>query len=357
MVNRERLVFSIGILRHFINGSLGIDRDAHDVTGFELAEPLLGAAAHNTYVETVSDKADTLHLRIKESLHGMTLHSYMDYMKRLSAKLEWKDNKNVILAFDYTDEDFYGETTGFHIHGWTGEHGIKGKFKFLTCSIVGRDGPEKVPLLSVPIPVGHYKSHTIAYCLDKIKPLVGGISLVLFDRGFYDKDLMHELSQQDYPYLIFVPKNNQVKCQLAAMKANERKKEVYDFEFSKNKTTVRGSTIQAFLKSIYSKSLEKSIDWAFATNVPDIDIDALIGTYKQRWNIETGFRVQDEARIRSKTTDMLVRYFLFVFEQVLQTQWACFYKSEAGFKQFIIEMHETCSSLVADPKWKKHGKA
>ena len=45
MINRERLVFSIGILRHFIDGSLGINGPLRSVTGFELSEaPPCGAA-------------------------------------------------------------------------------------------------------------------------------------------------------------------------------------------------------------------------------------------------------------------------------------------------------------------------
>ena len=99
-MNRNRLVFSIGILRHFINDSLGLEKPKQSVTGFELNEVLLDAAAYNTYVETVSDKTDTLYLRIKESITSMTTYSYLDYIRRLSEKFDWKEKK-FILAFDY----------------------------------------------------------------------------------------------------------------------------------------------------------------------------------------------------------------------------------------------------------------
>ena len=52
---------------------------------------------------------------------------------------------------------------------------------------------------------------------------------------------------------------------------------------------------------------------------------------------------------------MKVRYFLFVFQQMLQTQWVCFFKNEASFKEFVIEMHNVCKDLVAHPK-KSYGK-
>lgn len=134
-MKHEQLSLSIAILRHFIDGSLGTNRESYSITGFELSESLLDATAYNTYVETVGNKADTLYLRLKEGVTEMSTYSYLDYISRLSKKFNWIE-KEFILAFDYTEEDFYGDVQGFDIHGWTGEHGVTGKFKFLTCSIV-----------------------------------------------------------------------------------------------------------------------------------------------------------------------------------------------------------------------------
>src|SRR3989339_1236982 len=193
-MKHEQLSLSIAILRHFIDGSLGTSRESHAVTGFELSESLLDAAAYNTYVETVGNKADTLYLRLKEGITEMPTYAYLDYISRLSKKFNWLE-KEVILAFDYTDEDFYGEVQGFDIHGWTGKDAVTGHFKFLTCSIISDDIPEKIPLISIPIKIGNYKSQTIIYCLSLIKDYIGKIKLILFDRGFYNNDLMFELTK------------------------------------------------------------------------------------------------------------------------------------------------------------------
>ena len=67
-------------------------------------------------------------------------------------------------------------------------------------------------------------------------------------------------------------------------------------------------------------------------------LENLVVTYKQRWQIETDFRVQDEARIKCKSKEIKIRYFLFLYELMLQAIWACFYKKEASFKEFIIEL-------------------
>ena len=106
MINETKLMFDLGILKHFINNSLGLSYEKHSVTGFELIVPLLESAAYNTYIETVSNKAKTLYLRSKKSLISMMKHAYLNYIKRISEKFEL-NKKSVILAFDYTDEYFY----------------------------------------------------------------------------------------------------------------------------------------------------------------------------------------------------------------------------------------------------------
>lgn len=353
-MNLERLAFSIGILRHFINDSLGLSRENNTITGFELAESLLDASAYNTYIETVGNKADIFYLRTKEGLTEMVTYSYLDYIKRLSQKFDWK-NKSMVLAFDYTDEEFYGDVQGIDIHGWTGKEGVTGKFKFLTCSIISDDVPEKIPLISIPISIGHYKSYAITHCLSLIKQHIGNIQLILFDRGFYDKDLMYELKKSGYPYLIFAPKQKDKQEILFPLEKEEHIAIIYDFTVNKGKTKYKGETYLAFLKEIYDPKSDRGYDWVFATNVEEVALSDIVDTYKKRWRIETGFRVQDEAEIKCKSKEMKIRYFLFMFQQMLQTQWICFYKKEVSFKEFIIEMHKTCKELVANPN-KKHGK-
>src|SRR3989344_4483826 len=335
-MNEDKLVFSLKMIKKFINYSLGLSDDKYKITGYNLLPHVMGASAHNAYIETIGDKADTLYRRIKESPISMTTHAYLNYIKRLSAKLKLNE-KEVVLAFYYTDEDFYGEVQWFDIHGWTGKDAVTGHFKFLTCSIISDDIPEKIPLISIPIKIGNYKSQTIIYCLSLIKDYIGKIKLILFDRGFYNNDLMFELTKLKYPYLIFVPKRKEYKQFFEEL---EEKKTlfVHDYTVNKNMSNFEGETYLAFLKQIYDPKSDKNYDWIFSTNVEKIALGDILKQYKKRWRIETQFRVQDEARIKCKSKEMKIRYFLFLFEQILQVQWICFHKEESSFKEFLIAM-------------------
>jgi hypothetical protein len=349
LVNEDSLVSFNRVLKHFIDNCLGLDSIKNSVNGFHLVEPLLSAAAYNTYIETVSDKSDTIYLRCKYGLTEMVTYSYIESIKRLSRKFCW-NGKEVVLAFDYTEEDFYGDVQGLDIHGWKCEKGVTGKFKFLTCSIVSDEIPEKIPLISVPIQMGHYKSHTIIYCLNLIKNYIGEIKLILFDRGFYDKDLMYELSNNKFPYLIFVPKQKDKKEILYPMAKGEQLAIIHNFDVNKDKSKFKGETFLSFLKEFYDPKSEKNYDRVFATNVEEITLTNLIKIYKKRWRIETAFRVQDEARIKCKSKDMKIRYFLFMFQQMLQTQWVCFFKNEVSFKEFLITNNNLAKKLTLKPK-------
>ena len=349
MINPDKLISNIRSLKYFINHSLGVSPSTHEVSGFELSHCIIEAATCNTYIETVCNKADTFYSRIKDALSEMTTYSYLDQIEYLSKKFDWK-NKEFVLAFDYTDEEFYGDVQGLDIHGWKKSSAITGKFKFLTCSIVSDDIPQKIPLLSLPIQIGHYKSYVISHVLSLINPHIGKIKLILFDRGFYDKDLMYELIHLDYPYLIFVPKHPDKKGILFPMEEGEKFTVIWDSEVKKDKTKYSFEFYLTFMKQIYSKRADAYFDWVFATNIDTISLDELIKTYRKRWRIETGFRVQDEAKIKCKSKEMKIRYFLFMFEQMLQTQWMCFYKEEVSFKKFLIEMNNQAKEFVKKPK-------
>jgi hypothetical protein len=345
-MNEDKLIFGAKVLKHFVNNALGLDYEHYEITGYELLYPLMDASSHYTYVETVSDKADTLYRRTKESLINMMLYSYLNYIRRVSEKLELSQEE-VILAFDYTDEDFYGDVQGLDIHGWTGKDAVTGHFKFLTCSIVSKNAPYKIPLISVPIHMGHIKSQVILYCISQIKNYVGKIRLLLFDKQFIDNDLMYELTQHKYQFLML---GKRTKENVWFFKQLEEEKTILvkEYEVNKNFSKYEGENYVIFLKGIFDPRSEKNLDWIFITNSEKVALDELIKEYKQRWGIEIQFKIEDEALIKCKSKEMKVRYFLFLFEQMLHVMWACFYKEEGSFKEFIIAMTNVSN------KWTKN---
>jgi len=348
-LSEARLFRTLKTLDTFVDRALQLPYKGPTLSGFHYNRDLLKAAVANTYIETVGNRADSLHLAIKNVPTSNVVWQYRMTVERLGTRFDLS-NKNVVLAFDYTEEDFYGDVQGFWIHGYTGEHGVTGKFKFLTCAIINSDIPQKIPLISVPVHLGHNMATTVTWCLALVKPLVNSINLTVFDRGFFSKDLMLTLTHAEVPYLIFAPKSENIKKEIESMDIGERKQVQYALQVKKEKTVFRGETTLALLKQVFDKKSEKSFDWAFATNQESIDLEYVVPTYKKRWRIETGFRIQDEARISSKSKDPRIRFFYFAYEQVLQLLWIVLYKDEVSFKQFLLEMYELCAARYKEPR-------
>ena len=212
-LSEARLFRTLKTLDTFVDRALQLPYKGPTLSGFHYNRDLLKAAVANTYIETVGNRADSLHLAIKNVPTSNVVWQYRMTVERLGTRFDLS-NKNVVLAFDYTEEDFYGDVQGFWIHGYTREHGVTGKFKFLTCAIINSDIPQKIPLISVPVHLGHNMAATVTWCLALVKPLVNSINLTVFDRGFFSKDLMLTLTHAEVPYLIFAPKSENIKKEI-----------------------------------------------------------------------------------------------------------------------------------------------
>lgn len=349
-INPDRLQSTVRGLEHFVDGCLGLERKDQTLGGLEYTLDLLEAAYANSYVETVGEHADSLHNAIKTTHPERVVDAYLARAARVGARCDLAE-KTVVLAFDHTEEDYYGKLESPYLHAWTGEDAVTGKWRFLTAAIVNHRASEpeapRVPILSIPTPVGTTTAREVGFLIRRIRPVVGGIALSLFDRGFYHLELMRTLDQDlGVPYLIFAPRTELTRREFDAMTQGERKAIVHEFRVRKDKTQVPGQTTLALLKQIYSKRFDKGFDWVFATNQETIDLAAIIPDYTARWGIETGFRVQDEAHVRSRSKEPIVRYFHFAFEQALQFSWGALYKAEAPYKAFLKQLIDASRQRV-----------
>ena len=68
----------------------------------------------------------------------------------------------------------------------------------------------------------------------------------------------------------------------------------------------------------------KKYDWIFATNLSLKSAESYVKRYKKRWGIETVYRVTDDIRIFTTSTNHIVRYFLFMFTCFVYNVWKFF---------------------------------
>ncbi len=340
-------------LGRFLDNALHTKPFSDTLGGFHYNRELLRAATMNTYVETVGNRANSLYTAIHKTTLKDIADAYVEVISVITRHVNLS-SKHVMLAYDYTEEDFYGELSNTWIHGWTGEHGVTGKFKFLSCNVVNDD--LMMPLFSIPAQMGNGAAHDIEYIDQRIQEnrILGNIDLSLFDRGLYSKEVMYRLNERNRPYLILVPKNPSIKAEFETMKIDEMKGIETLFSFYENSHKKESSMYLNFIKGVFNRKTESYLDWCFATSLKDIELGSMIGTYKKRWRIETGFRVQDEATIKTKSVDIRTRYLLFAYQQLLQTHWTLFFKDNGvSFKRYLIELSDVCNRLVEKAERKR----
>jgi len=112
--------------------------------------------------------------------------------------------------------------------------------------------------------MGNDMPEEVSSIIDSLVKMFGHIDLLLFDEGFYSKDLMMKPNSLAIDYLIFVPMNPQVKDQFTAMYRGEKQIMLHEFSPYKEAKKIGDSVHLAFLKQIFDHRTEENYDWCFA---------------------------------------------------------------------------------------------
>ena len=273
-----------------------------------LMQSIIEAGRTISYVETLSpSKTDKFHLSIKGSDKRLFMREFEKVVRFAIAKLKLK---RVKIAFD-TTEDLTWMKDNYNLRPSAYDKHLP-TWQYLNVSIVE---PHFIPLMSIPYTMLNDLDSLVIDLLNYAKTLPITVDLVLFDRGFYHAHLIDYLEGRNrgysWPYLMLVPENQKVKEYIE--QTDTFNSFNHKFKYSKDKGTWKPSTIIIVFR------IDEKTCWCYATNQrPSL---LLIREYKKRWNIETGFRIHDEARIKSKSRYSLIRFFYHLLGMLLIILW------------------------------------
>ena len=282
---------------------------------------------------------ERLNLRIKNSYEECIRDAYFSIIKKL---VKYKRFGKITIAIDITEEMFYGKTRSFYIfHSGKKAEDNTAEFHYIVASIANKKEEEKIPIMALPVTLGANKAKLVSQLLDFCLSLFR-VSLVLLDRGFASAEVIVALKEKKLNYLILAKKYESMRCMLEAVE----KICILDHEmvYHANKTKYKVKTNLVLIKDI------DGYDWCFYTNLRLSDALRYVITYKQRWRIETNFRVEDEAKIKSKSINPIIRYFYFMFSLLMHTLWLLFSR-EIPFKRFLIQTYEILFCELLGVEW------
>src|SRR3989339_516947 len=113
------------------------------------------------------------------------------------------------------------------------------------------------------------------------------------------------------PYFILIPKKGKIKD--FANKTQSLNYFEHSIKYNKESSVWKART------TIIARRVDDKTCWCYITNQkPSL---LLVKEYSKRWNIETGFRIHDEARIKSKSKNNLIRFFYHLIGMLLVILW------------------------------------
>jgi len=334
------------IIKRFIDKCLSLARLGAEWLN-KLITSIVEAARTESYIETVSpSQSDSLHKEIKWNDTRTFMNEYESIVRLAIPKLNLK-NKHVKLGVDVTEDLTWTEHGSGNTRPSThkGQHHI-GSWQYLNISIIK---PFFLPLMSIPYRQIDDLDTLVIKLLEYVKTLPIIVDLVLFDRGFYHAYLINCLNGcrggKAWPFLIFAKKTNVVKGYIYQT-------DIFDWfdhtmEYTRDKSTWRTKTTIVVWKP--DPKVHPDVAWPFVTNQKPTQ--KLLDTYPKRWGHESGFRVHDEARIKSKSSHPLIRFFYHLLGMVMIILWRIqsVRKKHVVFKRYLKAVEHKYAELVLIP--------
>ena len=214
------------------------------------------------------------------------------------------------IAIDFHHIPFYGDKNTPLIRGMKPKNGTSWGYEYCTLDIIGDD---KLTLYVIPISALK-KNFTILVELlfKRLEEMNVKIGTVYLDKEFCNDDTISVLTKLKIDFVIACKSNKKIKKELEKFKKeNGHKPAVFEYNFNENGTKFNLVAVPhekkeyiLFATNKDVKSIEK-----FEKSIPE--------EYRKRWNIETGYRVKNEFKIRTCTKSPVARTLFFLIQCTL----------------------------------------
>ena len=214
------------------------------------------------------------------------------------------------VAIDFHHVPFCGDKNTPLIRGMKPKSGTSWGYEYCTLDIIGDD---KLTLDVIPISALK-KDYSILMELlfKRLETMSVKIGTVYLDKEFCNDDAISALAKLKINFIIACKLNKKIKMKLENFKKeNGHKSTVFEYHFNENGTKF----------NLVAVPHEKKEYILFATNKDVKSIEefekSIPEEYKKRWNIETGYRVKNDFKIRTCTKSPVARTLFFIIQCTL----------------------------------------
>jgi hypothetical protein len=214
------------------------------------------------------------------------------------------------IAIDFHHIPFCGDKNTPLIRGMKPKNGTSWGFEYLTMDIIGEN---KLTLDVIPISALK-KDFTILIELlfKRLEEMNVKIGTVYLDKEFCNDDTISVLTKLKINFVIACKTNKKIKKELENFKKeNGHKPTFFEYNFNENGTKFNLVAVPHEKKEYILFSTNKDVESIeeFEKSIPE--------EYRKRWNIETGYRVKNEFKIRTCTKSPVARTLFFLIQCAL----------------------------------------
>ena len=216
--------------------------------------------------------------------------------------------KPLIVAMDWHDEMYYGDSGTEGITGTRNSRGTNYAYEYVTASIVvkGMRFVIAVEPVSDRIILG-----MVSGLLEIVRSVGIGIGMLLMDGGFFSIDAINYLIRAGVPFIMHAPKLRN------ACGPNETD-ELYTTRSHRRR---RGEQATFRMVSVHGKDRGgKTVLYVFATDT-SLPPASILRYFRKRWGIETGYRMIRKFLAKTTSRRYSARLLYFYFAILLYNLW------------------------------------
>jgi hypothetical protein len=214
------------------------------------------------------------------------------------------------IAIDFHDIEYYGCRDTLCIRGIKPKNGTSWGYSFCTLDIIGSS---KLTLDVIDIN-GLSKDYSILMesLFERIEKMGVKVGTVYMDREFFNRKVISKMDEHKLDFVIAAKSNKKIKEILEKhTKENGNTSTVFEYNFQGEEQTF----------NIVAMWDQKKGYILFATNKKVSSVDTFVKQipeeYRKRWNIETGYRVKKDFKIRTCSKSPVARTLFFVVQCIM----------------------------------------
>ena len=292
------------------------------LTQTDLIEALVGIAAMNQSVHSMTRILDRIPCETSFRYHLKKLA--MDDLEQKSAAILTSLLHHVLtpgkayqFAIDYTNDPYYGETTGeneSYIIRSKRKQSTNEFYSYVTLYVTTRD--RQMTLAVYPVRQGISKVGYIARCLDRIAELGLRIEALCLDREFYTRKVFGFLTRLQVPFIVPVRKHG--KRMKALLHGTQSRYAEYRMK-AKPPLLLTIAVAVTYARGKRGKHGVENLGYVVSGLA--WSPRRVHQTYRSRFSIESSYRMRNQVKPRTSTKNPVIRYLYAIISFLLKNVW------------------------------------